>query len=80
MKIDRSKKPNRYCGHCAHFAKKEKNPDYVNPFPSYDALYGKPYVCPVAGGKTINYWNRCEHFQWNPDLSYTAPLPEKKER
>ena len=31
MKIDRSKKSNRYCAHCINFEKKEKNPDYINP-------------------------------------------------
>lgn len=80
MKIDRSKKANRYCAHCINFEKKRKNPDYINQLSSHAAKYRKPYICPAADGKLIDYWNRCEHFQWNPDLSYTEPLPEKKER
>ena len=60
MKIDRSKKANRYCAHCINFEKKEKNPDYINPLSSHAAKYRKPYICPAADRKLIDYWNRCQ--------------------
>lgn len=69
--VDRTKKSNRYCQHCAHFSEKVTNP-VSNGRPGWNT--GKPHLCPAAYNKPIAYWNCCKRFQWDPTAQYTEPL------
>lgn len=62
--IDKSKKSNRRCWNCSHYKDCEQK---VTRKP--DGAFCEA-ICPTAGGKPINYWNCCRHFQWNPDKCY----------
>lgn len=62
--IDRSKKSNRRCWNCLHYKDCEQKIIRMPNGDSYEA------ICHTAGGKLINYWNSCKHFQWNPEKNY----------
>ena len=77
--IDRAKKSNRRCVNCANYGKRiltKRNGEKITADEAHDNEYSVG-TCPTAGGKTINYWNCCKCFRWNPEKTYTEPLPEE---
>lgn len=73
--IDKSKKSNRRCVNCVHWKEcsSYKDSPYKPKFRfgKYGERITPEKICPVAGGKEINYWNCCQHFEWDPEKPYT---------
>lgn len=68
--IDKTKKANRRCVNCKHWSGCPKSPDSGNWNIVLAGGMTHNKVCPVAGGKLINYWNCCKHFEWDPNKTY----------
>lgn len=58
--IDKSKPSNHRCINCASW-------DRCTPIASNNG--DDLRLCPERG-KPVAYWNRCRHFQWNPNKTY----------
>ena len=63
--VDKSKKSNIKCEYCKHFTQE------YTPTGQYSGS-GFPVkaVWCQERGEFINYWNRCKHFEWNPEKQY----------
>lgn len=59
--IDKSKPSNHRCINCTEWDKATKLPT---------RHWSDPEKHGETANKDINYWNRCKHFQWNPNKLY----------
>lgn len=59
--IDKSKPSNHRCINCTEWDKATKLPT---------RHWSDPEKHCDTANKDINYWNRCKHFQWNPNKLY----------
>lgn len=61
--IDKSKKSNRRCVNCINWPNCRRLP-----LKHYNDKF---YHCDV-GDRDMDYWNCCQHFQWNPTKTYVS--------